>query len=143
MCPPKGKRAAFGGVFLPVYAARSGRSWGGGDFSDLEALITWVNDLGGGADYAEEARRYHLYVQWLAHEQLQSLAQRARQHGPGLYLDLPLGSTQMATMSGGSGSCSRSRRQADPLPISSSPKDRTGDFRPFARKRSASRATAM
>lgn len=43
------------------------------------------------SDYDEEARRYHLYVQWLAHEQLQTLAQAARQKGPGLYLDLPLG----------------------------------------------------
>jgi len=42
-------------------------------------------------DYDEAARRYHLYVQWLAHEQWSELAARARRHGPGLYLDLPLG----------------------------------------------------
>jgi 4-alpha-glucanotransferase len=42
-------------------------------------------------DYDEESRRYHLYVQWLADEQLQSLAERARDKGPGLYLDFPLG----------------------------------------------------
>jgi 4-alpha-glucanotransferase len=42
-------------------------------------------------DYDEEARRYHLYVQWLADEQLGALAARARTSGPGLYLDLPLG----------------------------------------------------
>jgi 4-alpha-glucanotransferase len=41
--------------------------------------------------YDEEARRYHLYVQWLADEQLRALAGRARSFGPGLYLDLPLG----------------------------------------------------
>jgi 4-alpha-glucanotransferase len=42
-------------------------------------------------DYHEEARRYHLYVQWLAHEQLKTLSEKARAQGPGLYLDLPLG----------------------------------------------------
>jgi 4-alpha-glucanotransferase len=42
-------------------------------------------------DFDEEARRYHLYVQWLADEQLAALAERARSSGPGLYLDLPLG----------------------------------------------------
>lgn len=42
-------------------------------------------------DYAEEAERYHLYVQWLAHEQVRSLAEAARKKGVGLQLDLPLG----------------------------------------------------
>ncbi|HJT78232.1 MAG TPA: 4-alpha-glucanotransferase, partial [Gemmataceae bacterium] len=42
-------------------------------------------------DYDEEARRYHLYVQWLAEEQLRALAAEARQGGTGLYLDFPLG----------------------------------------------------
>jgi 4-alpha-glucanotransferase len=42
-------------------------------------------------DYDEDARRYHLYVQWLADEQLRRLAERAKGKGPGLYLDLPLG----------------------------------------------------
>lgn len=42
-------------------------------------------------DYDEEARRYHLYVQWSAHEQLKALSEKVRQQGPGLYLDLPLG----------------------------------------------------
>ncbi len=42
-------------------------------------------------DYDEAAWRYHLYVQWIAEEQLQTLAKEARQSGPGLYLDLPLG----------------------------------------------------
>jgi 4-alpha-glucanotransferase len=42
-------------------------------------------------DYDEENRRYHLFVQWQAHEQLQQLAARARSAGPGFYLDLPLG----------------------------------------------------
>ncbi|MEW6771148.1 MAG: 4-alpha-glucanotransferase [Bacillota bacterium] len=42
-------------------------------------------------DRDPDAERYHLYVQWLADEQLKSLAEQARQGGPGLYLDLPLG----------------------------------------------------
>lgn len=42
-------------------------------------------------DYDEEARRYHLYVQWVAEQQLRHLADEARRGGPGLYLDLPLG----------------------------------------------------
>lgn len=42
-------------------------------------------------DYDPGAARYHLYVQWLAAEQFQTLAALAREHGSGLYLDLPLG----------------------------------------------------
>ncbi|MDP3062268.1 MAG: 4-alpha-glucanotransferase [Chloroflexota bacterium] len=42
-------------------------------------------------DYPEEAARYHLYVQFLAHQQLEGLAVRARSAGQRLYLDLPLG----------------------------------------------------
>lgn len=41
-------------------------------------------------DYDEEARRYHLYAQWLAEEQITALAKKTRR-GPGLYLDLPVG----------------------------------------------------
>ncbi|MFQ5791616.1 MAG: 4-alpha-glucanotransferase, partial [Acidobacteriota bacterium] len=44
-----------------------------------------------GGDYDEEARRYHVYVQWQAQEQLQAVSEEARQNSPGLYLDLPLG----------------------------------------------------
>jgi 4-alpha-glucanotransferase len=43
------------------------------------------------ADYDEGARRYHLYVQWLADEQLRALAEQAPSRGTGLCLDLPLG----------------------------------------------------
>ncbi len=43
------------------------------------------------ADYDEAAKQYHLYVQWLAHEQLAALADKARYVGPALYLDFPLG----------------------------------------------------
>lgn len=43
-------------------------------------------------DYEEEARRYHLYVQWLAHCQLGDVSSHARRKGVALYLDFPLGS---------------------------------------------------
>ncbi|MFZ5632244.1 MAG: 4-alpha-glucanotransferase [Bacillota bacterium] len=42
-------------------------------------------------DYDPEAERYHLYVQWLAHQQLRDLSARARRNGQNLYLDFPLG----------------------------------------------------
>jgi 4-alpha-glucanotransferase len=42
-------------------------------------------------DYAEERERYHLYVQWIAREQVESTAKEARGKGLGLYLDFPLG----------------------------------------------------
>jgi 4-alpha-glucanotransferase len=35
--------------------------------------------------------RYHLYVQWLAHQQIESLTAKAGRDGLGLYLDMPLG----------------------------------------------------
>jgi 4-alpha-glucanotransferase len=43
------------------------------------------------ADYDEEDYRYHLWVQWSAEQQVQRAAGEARRHGPGLYLDMPLG----------------------------------------------------
>ncbi len=43
------------------------------------------------ADYDEEDFRYHLWVQWAAEGQMQAAAEQARRHGPGLYLDLPVG----------------------------------------------------
>ena len=42
-------------------------------------------------DYDERAKRYHLYVQWLMHEQVGRLGRRCRDEGPALYLDMPLG----------------------------------------------------
>jgi 4-alpha-glucanotransferase len=42
-------------------------------------------------DYREEDRRYHLYVQWLARQQVEELAQTAREKDLKLYLDLPVG----------------------------------------------------
>ena len=47
---PRRARAQPGqtwGVFLPLYALRSKRSWGVGDFSDLEEVLHWVAGLGG------------------------------------------------------------------------------------------------
>ena len=35
------------GVFLPLYALRTGRSWGLGDLTDLGELMEWMADLGG------------------------------------------------------------------------------------------------
>lgn len=43
------------------------------------------------ADYDPEDRHYHLYVQWVAHEQLNAAVHRGRDAGVQLYLDLPLG----------------------------------------------------
>jgi 4-alpha-glucanotransferase len=43
------------------------------------------------ADYDVDHYQYHLYVQWLAAEQMQALSAKSRQRGPGAYLDLPLG----------------------------------------------------
>lgn len=42
-------------------------------------------------DYDERARLYHLFVQWQAQRQIATVAARARAHGQGLLLDLPIG----------------------------------------------------
>jgi 4-alpha-glucanotransferase len=42
-------------------------------------------------DYDPGVQHYHAYVQWLAHEQLRSLAETAQRRDVGLNLDLPLG----------------------------------------------------
>lgn len=42
-------------------------------------------------DWEPGARRFHLWAQWKAHEQLSALAERTRERGAGLYIDLPLG----------------------------------------------------
>lgn len=43
------------------------------------------------ADYDEADRRFHLWAQWAAERQLSGVAERARERGAGLYLDLPVG----------------------------------------------------
>jgi 4-alpha-glucanotransferase len=35
------------GIFLPLYALHAEKSWGSGDFSDLEGLVSWVGGMGG------------------------------------------------------------------------------------------------
>jgi 4-alpha-glucanotransferase len=56
---------------------------------------TWPEPLRDGVlkagDYDEGAKHYHLYVQWLAQEQMQALYERGRAAGVKLCLDLPLG----------------------------------------------------
>jgi 4-alpha-glucanotransferase len=36
------------GIFAPLYAAHTPRTWGIGDLGDLEAYRLWINELGGG-----------------------------------------------------------------------------------------------
>ncbi len=74
-----------------------------GDYACFRATIekqhttwrSWQPPLRDGVlterDYDEANRRYHLYVQWLACQQIQDLSETARDKGQGLYLDLPLG----------------------------------------------------
>ena len=64
----------------------------------LDELQAWAAADAARSDYArfraagdEEARRYHLYVQWLAAEQIAGVSRRAADLGARLYLDLPLG----------------------------------------------------
>lgn len=42
-------------------------------------------------DYDEQCMRYHLYAQWLAHQQVDAVRIGARERGIRLYLDFPLG----------------------------------------------------
>jgi 4-alpha-glucanotransferase len=42
-------------------------------------------------DYDEDKRRYHLYVQWLAHQQIADVSDKASSTNLKLYLDLPVG----------------------------------------------------
>src|SRR5690606_14675519 len=45
--PPEEENLRAWGVFLPLYALRSERSWGTGDLRDLERLLEWTGRLGG------------------------------------------------------------------------------------------------
>jgi 4-alpha-glucanotransferase len=42
-------------------------------------------------NYSQEAKRYHLYTQWLAQEQIQNISLKAKENNFYLYMDLPLG----------------------------------------------------
>jgi 4-alpha-glucanotransferase len=42
-------------------------------------------------DYDEATRNYHMYAQWLAHQQVQQLSENSRGKGVKMYFDLPLG----------------------------------------------------
>ncbi|MFC1931551.1 4-alpha-glucanotransferase [Chloroflexota bacterium] len=45
--PPATVEDRSWGVFLPLYSLYTKRSWGSGDFSDLEELMHWVSGMGG------------------------------------------------------------------------------------------------
>ncbi len=45
--PFRGKDRRTWGVFLPLYALHSERSWGAGDLTDLEQLTSWTQQQGG------------------------------------------------------------------------------------------------
>ncbi|HEV8661711.1 MAG TPA: 4-alpha-glucanotransferase [Candidatus Methylomirabilis sp.] len=84
------RRFAEGHQALEDYARfraageRRGAPWPDWPLPQRDGLLT-------PGDYDEEARRYHLYVQWLAHDQLRHLAEAGQARGVGVQLDLPLG----------------------------------------------------
>jgi 4-alpha-glucanotransferase len=57
--------------------------------------VNWPEPMRNGTlkpgDFDEENARYHAFVQWLAQEQMRTIAEKAGKTGPGLYLDFPLG----------------------------------------------------
>ena len=63
---------------------KSGRPWSGWEprmrFGKLQA-----------GDYSEAVKTYHLYAQWLANQQMETLGKACKKRGLNLYLDLPLG----------------------------------------------------
>lgn len=60
-----------------------------------ESWYCWPDRQRGGelqpGDFDERAYRHHLYAQLRMRQQLDALGARLAEHGPGLYLDLPLG----------------------------------------------------
>ncbi|MEW6775490.1 MAG: 4-alpha-glucanotransferase [Bdellovibrionota bacterium] len=77
--PEVERYAAFRAVWQ-----REGRPW------PLWPESLRAGDLGAESRDSEE-QRYHLYVQWLAQEQLLDASNHSRANGQSLYLDLPLG----------------------------------------------------
>ncbi|MBI4431051.1 MAG: 4-alpha-glucanotransferase [Candidatus Omnitrophica bacterium] len=73
------------------------------DYAEFRAVFekqkvswySWPSRMAQGSlrenDYDREIKDYHLYVQWLADEQLASVAKTAGKNDLGLFLDLPLG----------------------------------------------------
>ncbi|MFZ5644318.1 MAG: 4-alpha-glucanotransferase [Bacillota bacterium] len=57
--------------------------------------LSWPGAMQGGiikdGDFNPDIERYHLYVQWIAAEQLKAVSKAAGEKGQLLYLDLPLG----------------------------------------------------
>ncbi len=51
----------------------------------------WNAGSVGADDYEKEVRDYHMYVQWIADEQLRQTAEAAERENVGLFLDFPLG----------------------------------------------------
>jgi 4-alpha-glucanotransferase len=43
------------------------------------------------SDYRQENKHYHLYAQWLAHQQLDGVKEKAEGKGVKLYMDMPMG----------------------------------------------------
>jgi 4-alpha-glucanotransferase len=44
----RGPKTRAWGVFVPLYAMRTERSWGAGDLGDMAAYRAWINEMGGG-----------------------------------------------------------------------------------------------
>jgi 4-alpha-glucanotransferase len=63
---------------------RERRPWGAWPRRQMEGELR-------SGDFDEAAYRYHLYVQWIAQQQVQHLTDKVGGSGTGLYLDLPLG----------------------------------------------------
>lgn len=73
--------------------ARHGRDWRAWPRGVSDRLRPGPRSVdGGGGDFDDREYRYHLYVQFLLHEQLSHLGDSLRREdGTGLYLDLPVG----------------------------------------------------
>lgn len=92
---PSDRRAAFQGFLKAQPAVEDYARFRATGERRRTAWPAWPAPLRDGllrqGDYDEESRRYHLYAQWLAYEQLTAFSRKAREKGAGLYLDLPLG----------------------------------------------------